>query len=114
MFKQNGCLVIVGMLCVLSGFAGAQEQSPQAVRKAVREYRQKNEVDIVRSYAELLSLPNVATDTANIRRNAEIISNLLEQRGFDALSLNVPGAPPVVYGHLQSPGAKHTILLYAH
>jgi acetylornithine deacetylase/succinyl-diaminopimelate desuccinylase-like protein len=114
MLKQNLRTMIAGILCFVSMFATAQEQSPQAVRKAVREYRQQNETDIVRSYAELLSLPNVATDTANIRRNAEIISYLLEQRGFETLSLNVTGAPPVVYGQLSSPGAKHTLLLYAH
>ena len=94
--------------------AAAQEHSPQSVRKLVREYRQMNEAEIVRKYAQLLSLPNVASDRANILANASFISNMLEQRGFDTLALNVPGAPPVVYGELKIPGAKHTLLFYAH
>ena len=105
---------IAGMLCAAGALAVAQERTPQAVRSAVREYRQKNEAEIVRSYARLLSLPNVASDAANIQRNAEAISNLLKERGFNTRALSVPGAPPVVYGQLDSPGAKHTLLFYAH
>src|SRR5260370_26590491 len=54
----------------------------EAVRSAVRQYRQQHEVEIVRGYAELLSLPNVASDTANINANAERIKALLQGRGF--------------------------------
>jgi hypothetical protein len=72
--------MMAGILCVAAGLAGAQENSPQSVRNAVREYRQQHEVEIVRSYAQLLSLPNVATDLAIIKLNAEAISRLLELR----------------------------------
>src|SRR5262249_59282219 len=88
--------------------------SAQAIRSAVREYRLQHEVEIVRGYAELLSLPNVASDTANIQANAGRIEALLQQRGFQTRLLSVPGSPPVVYGELPAPGAKHTILWYAH
>ena len=88
--------------------------TPQAVRATVREYRRRHEVDIVRDYAQLLSLPNVASDTANIQKNADRISALLQSRGFHTRLLSVPGSPPAVYGELSSPGAKHTILWYAH
>ncbi|HEY2117199.1 MAG TPA: M20/M25/M40 family metallo-hydrolase, partial [Candidatus Angelobacter sp.] len=92
----------------------AQERAPQAVRNVVREYRQQHEAEIVRSFAQLLSLPNVASDTTNIQRNADAISKMLEQRGFHTRQLNVTGAPPAVYGELSMPGAKHTLLFYAH
>lgn len=88
--------------------------SPQQVRDLVREYRRTNEAQIVRDYAKLLSLPNVASDTPNIRANAAFISELLKQRGFSTQELNVPGAPPAVYGELKTPGATHTLLWYAH
>ena len=80
MLKQNSWAIFAGALCLLTAFAAAQEQSPTAIRNAVREYRQQHEVEIVRSFAQLLSLPNVASDTANITRNAEAISTMLEQR----------------------------------
>src|SRR5215470_6719337 len=88
-------LAAVGCAC-----AGAQERTAEQVRKLVREYRQMNEAQIVRDYARLLSMPNVASDTANIRGNASTIMDLLEQRGFSTLALNVPGAPPAIYGEL--------------
>src|SRR6516225_8038064 len=63
------------------GVEAPSPPSPQAVRNAVRDYRQQHEVEIVRGYAELLSLPNVASDTANIHANAERIKTLLQARG---------------------------------
>lgn len=106
--------MLAGALCLLTALATAQDNSPTAVRNAVREYRQQHEAEIVRSFAQLLALPNVASDTANITRNADVISKMLEQRGFRTQRLTVSGAPPVVYGELNTPGAKHTLLFYAH
>jgi acetylornithine deacetylase/succinyl-diaminopimelate desuccinylase-like protein len=106
-------LAVLG-LCLSAAFAQDSDRSPQHVRSLVREYRQMNEAQIVRDYAKLLALPNVASDTANIRSNASYIMDLLERRGFNALALNVPGAPPAVYGELKTPGATHTLLWYAH
>ena len=60
-----------------------------------------------------LSMPNVASDTANIKRNADAISKMLEQRGFHTQKLNVPGAPPVVYGELTRPAQTYASLLRA-
>jgi acetylornithine deacetylase/succinyl-diaminopimelate desuccinylase-like protein len=114
MLKQNQWARIAGALCLLTALAAAQDHSPTAVRNAVREYRQQHETEILRSYAQLLSLPNVASDTANITRNADAISKMLEQRGFHTQKLAVPATPPVVYGELNTPGAKHTLLFYAH
>jgi len=101
-------------LCLSAASAQDSARSPQHVRDLVREYRQMNEAQIVRDYAKLLSLSNVASDTSNIRTNASFIMDLLEQRGFSTLALNVPGAPPAVYGELKTPGATHTLLWYAH
>ena len=88
--------------------------TPAAVRATVREYRRRHEAEIVRNYAELLSVPNVAGDTMNIRLNAKVILTQLNARGFYTRLLEVPGGSPVVFGELPSPGAKHTILWYAH
>jgi acetylornithine deacetylase/succinyl-diaminopimelate desuccinylase-like protein len=97
-----------------AALVSAQERSPEAVRKAVREYRQQHEVEIVRDFASLLSIPNVASDPANIQANADFISRALERRGFQTRLLSVPGGPPAVYGELVSPGAQHTVLWYVH
>jgi acetylornithine deacetylase/succinyl-diaminopimelate desuccinylase-like protein len=98
----------------LDGVKAPPLLAPQAVRSAVREYRQQHEMDIARGYADLLSVPNVASDTANIHLNAERIQALLQARGFQTRLLAVPGSPPVVFGELPAAGARHTILWYAH
>ncbi len=81
---------------------------------AVRAYVTRHQPDILREYVELLSIPNVASDTTNIRRNAEFIASMLRKRGADARLLEELGGPPLVYGELRSPGATHTLIIYAH
>lgn len=70
--------------------------------------------EIVRQFAELLAIPNVASDTANIRKNAAYISSQLQKRGVQSRLLEDIDGPPIVYGELPAPGARHTIIVYAH
>ncbi len=114
MLRQKLFLKVWVVVWGISGFAAAQDSSPEAVRTAVREYRHHHEAEILRNYGELLSLPNLASDTANIRLNADRISALLQARGFETRLLSVPGSPPAIFGELPAPGAKHTLLWYAH
>jgi acetylornithine deacetylase/succinyl-diaminopimelate desuccinylase-like protein len=113
MFQRYFALKVAA-LCLVALNAGLAQPSPQAVRNAVREYRLQHEAEIVGHFAELLKLPNVASDTANIRANAGFITAELEKRGFQTRQLSASGSPPAVYGELQSPGARHTVLWYAH
>ncbi len=81
----------------------------------VTAYRQANEAEILRDFAELLRLPNVAGDTENIRRNAEYIQRQLEARGADAELWTIDGAPPIVYGELEAGAASaRTLGIYVH
>jgi len=63
---------------------------------------------------DLLAIPNLARDDANIRKNAAAIVSLLEKRGVTTRLLEVPGAPPVVFGQIDTPGATRTVVFYAH
>jgi acetylornithine deacetylase/succinyl-diaminopimelate desuccinylase-like protein len=80
----------------------------------VRAYRAAHELAILRELADLLALPNVASDGANIRRNASAIVALLEKRGVRATLLDGEGGPPAVFGELPAAGAKRTVVFYAH
>ena len=60
------------------------------------------------------SIPNVAADPANLKRNADILLEGLRKRGIDSRLLSLPGAPSVVFGKIDVLGAQHTIVFYAH
>jgi acetylornithine deacetylase/succinyl-diaminopimelate desuccinylase-like protein len=79
----------------------------------VRGWVGTHQQQIVSELTELLSIPNVAADRANIRKNAEHLHEMLQKRGFKAELLETKGNP-LVYGRLDVPGAKRTLLLYFH
>jgi acetylornithine deacetylase/succinyl-diaminopimelate desuccinylase-like protein len=99
---------------MVASHAVAEPPAATAVRDKARAYRAAHEVEILREFAGFLAMPNLASDTENIRRNAEAAAALLARRGVRVELLELPGAPPVVYGELPSPRAKRTIIFYAH
>jgi acetylornithine deacetylase/succinyl-diaminopimelate desuccinylase-like protein len=88
--------------------------SLEQVRNAVRSWRAANEAAILRDFAALLSLPNLASDAAGIRRNAEAIRSRLEARGFAVRLLDGAGGPAPVYAELSARPGAPTLLVYAH
>ncbi len=90
-------------------------QSPETLK--VRAYRTQNEHKIIQEYLSFLSLPNIASDTANISRNTRFIMNMMKERGIGNVQLlpaSTQGAPPAVFGEVTVPGAKQTLIFYAH
>lgn len=92
---------------------GAYAQS-DPVAKAARQWRQQHERAIIDELVALLAIPNVSRDRENSQRNAEAIVRMMESRGIAAKLLTMPGANPLVFGELQTPGATRTLLFYAH
>jgi acetylornithine deacetylase/succinyl-diaminopimelate desuccinylase-like protein len=78
-----------------------------------REHRKNHEAEILSELAELVAIPNVASDTVNIRKNAAKLIQMLERRGARGRLLEGDG-PPAVYGELLTPGATRTVGFYAH
>jgi acetylornithine deacetylase/succinyl-diaminopimelate desuccinylase-like protein len=81
---------------------------------AARRWRETHERAIVDEFVQLLAIPNLARDSANIRKNAAAVSAVLEKRGVKTRLLEVAGAPPAVYGEIATPGATRTVTFYAH
>jgi len=94
--------------------AGSSATPPPDARASTRAWVEAHQREILAEYAALLAIPNVASDTANIVRNAEHILALLRRRGFDARLLDGEGGPPAVYAELRSPGATRSLTIYAH
>ncbi|MGA9770818.1 MAG: M20/M25/M40 family metallo-hydrolase [Blastocatellia bacterium] len=78
-----------------------------------KDYRRAHEAEIIAEFVDLLSIPNVASDTANIRRNAEKLIEMMSRRGIQSRLLEGNG-PPAVFGELKIPTATRTIAIYAH
>jgi len=99
------CLLLVWL-------AGAS--AAQAPSEAARRYTTEHQAQLTKGFSEFLSIPNVAADPANLRKNADLLVEMLKKRGVDSRLLTAPSAPPVVYGQIVVPGAKRTVVFYAH
>lgn len=88
----------------------------QTVQQRVREYRRTNEHRLLSEYLTLLSIPNVASDIDNIRKNAAFIMEMMRRRGLNPrlLEAQTPNVPPAVFAEWTTPGATRTLVVYAH
>ena len=106
---KNGLRSLV-LLVSIASVAGSQ-----SLRSKIDSYRTAHDVEIVRELSDFLAIRNLASDSINIRRNAQHLLGLMAQRGIQTRLLESPaGGPPVVFGELRTPGATRTIVLYAH
>jgi len=114
------------LLCFITLTAitlGSFCQSPDLLQ--VRKWRANHEPDLIKEFTAFLAIPNVASDSPNIARNAAFIQRLMQERKISNVQLlsghsatYPPGRnlsyPPAVYGEVLVPGAKLTIGFYAH
>jgi acetylornithine deacetylase/succinyl-diaminopimelate desuccinylase-like protein len=100
--------VLLLLLAPVFGAAPLQEK--------VRAWRIAHEGALIDEYRELLAIPNISVDRANIRRNADYLVAMMQRRGIDArlLTLPSPTSNPAVFGEVKVPGATRTVMLYAH
>src|SRR5262245_60133401 len=94
-------------------FLSIAQAQPAGLRESVAAWVNAHQAQIVGDLIDLLSIPNVAADRANIRRNAEHLRGMLASHGFTAEILETSGNP-LVYGDLRVPGATSTLLFYSH
>jgi acetylornithine deacetylase/succinyl-diaminopimelate desuccinylase-like protein len=108
MKKSTMALIAIAVVIQLS--FRANSQSP------VRDYRRAHERQILAEFTRLLAIPNIASDRANIRRNAQLILEMMQRRGLNPHLLEAKSneTPPAVYGEWKVPGATHSVIFYAH
>jgi acetylornithine deacetylase/succinyl-diaminopimelate desuccinylase-like protein len=110
LFLQSALVLIAGALPCGTLLA----IDPATAAEQSNAWRAQHEREILQEFSELLALPNVASDRANIERNASAIRVMLEKRGLTTHVLTLGEAPPIVIGDLAAPAAKRTIAFYAH
>ena len=92
MKKALGWGVAIAM--VLAG--ALVSAAPSAAVLRVREWRAKNERKIVAELMQLVALPNIASNKADIIKNADALTAMFEKRGFAVKRLTTPGSPVLV------------------
>lgn len=105
------------VLFLFSLLAVTAVQSQSAETLAIREVRQKQAHSWMQEYLSFLSIPNVANDANGLKRNAAFIMQMMQKRGIQHIQLLHPatqGKAPAVYGDVMVPGAKQTLIFYAH
>jgi acetylornithine deacetylase/succinyl-diaminopimelate desuccinylase-like protein len=99
---------------VLATVLAAPPAAPLDALDATRAWRDAHGHEILAEFVDMLSVPNVASDHVNIRRNAVLIAGAFERRGVAMEVLEVPGAPPIIVGRIDAPDAERTIGIYVH
>lgn len=107
---RKTCLFI---LCTALVHFSLPAQTPVNI---ISDYSRSQQRNWLEEYMQFLKLPNVYGDTANINKNAQYISGLLQKLGLktELLTVDKPLASPVVYAEVNTPGAEQTIAFYAH
>src|SRR5687768_4618979 len=85
--------------------------SPEVLR--VREWRVKNEGPILTELIQLLSLPNVAANRADIAKNADLLTTMFEKRGFVVSRWDTKGSP-IVFARRDVANARGSVIFYFH
>ncbi len=98
---------------MLAVFLLAAQAAAGNPKTTAEDYVRANQGAIVRELVEALSIPNVASDRANIRKKAELLVGTLERRRFAASLLETEGNP-LVFGERRTEGARRTLLYYIH
>lgn len=110
--RQWSAATVATLLAAIPAVEAAQ---PDALRDAVRAWRQAHERSIVADFVTLLSMPNVATNVADVDRNAAWIEQQLRSRGFATQLLTAsPATPASVFAERKVRGARRTVIFYAH
>src|SRR5689334_19500861 len=92
-----------------------QALSADALRERIRAYRIQHDATITRELSDLLAIPNLASDSINIARNADRLIQMLAARGLAGRRLqSANGGPPAVFAEMRTPGASKTVVFYAH
>lgn len=97
---------------LLAGFAhGANTEN-----ESIAAWTAAHQHALLDEFEAFLRMPDVATDRAAIRRNADALVAMMQKRGLSPRLLESAdgSSPPAVYGEWKVPGARRTVVIYAH
>jgi acetylornithine deacetylase/succinyl-diaminopimelate desuccinylase-like protein len=112
---KRGIALLATLLFVSYGSL-AQTKSQTATRDAVADWLldRAQIKEILNEFSHFLRIPNVASDSENIRLNALELVQMLEKRGLKAQLLELRNAPPAVFAETPPVPGRRTVTFYAH
>jgi acetylornithine deacetylase/succinyl-diaminopimelate desuccinylase-like protein len=87
--------------------------TPSSDVMRVREWRARNERKIVAELMQLVSLPSIASNKADIIKNADALTVMFEKRGFAVKRIATPGSP-VLVAEREAATPTGTLTFYMH
>ncbi|HXG89066.1 MAG TPA: M20/M25/M40 family metallo-hydrolase [Vicinamibacterales bacterium] len=104
-------LATAALVAVCAG--AALTAAPSAAVLNVRAWRETRERQIVGELMRLVALPNIASNRADIARNADLLTTMFEARNFNVMRVETPGSP-VLIARRDIANARGTLLFYFH
>lgn len=101
----------VAAAVVIGGVVLSAAPSPAVIK--VREWRATRERQIVAELMQLVALPNIASNKADIIKNADVLTGMFEKRGFTVARVQTPGSP-VLIARRDAANAVGTLTFYMH
>jgi acetylornithine deacetylase/succinyl-diaminopimelate desuccinylase-like protein len=107
--------MIIALRCLVLGVLATPVllAAPPADVLRVREWRAKNERQILAELMRLVAVPNLAANRPDIAKNADLLTSMFEKRGF-AVSRWETGGSPIVFARRDAAGARGSMLFYMH
>ncbi|UTW54029.1 M20/M25/M40 family metallo-hydrolase [Kordiimonas sp. SCSIO 12610] len=106
--------IIAGLITAsLSSAIVAQSDTLSETLSGVHQYRNAHEIQIVDDFKNLLAIPNVSSNQADMIKNADWITEYIGKRGFTS-EVVTAGRAPYIIAERKSAGANKTVLIYAH
>jgi acetylornithine deacetylase/succinyl-diaminopimelate desuccinylase-like protein len=98
---------------LLCGAAAVLAAAPDETITRVRAWRVEHEKQILLELFDFLSIPNVASNAADIQRNADALLRMFEQHRFAPEAIPTGGSPLVV-AERRLPNVRRTVTFYFH
>ena len=107
----------VSLIAIIVLIASKNISFAQTQQEKINKEIDQHQFELIEDFKTLLSIPNVAANPAGLKENALWIQQYMQSKGIEntsLLTLDKDNVPPVVYGEVKVPGAKETIIFYAH
>ena len=82
--------------------------------KDIYDYIDKNAQEYIADLQSLIQQPSVSAQNIGLQECANFVKNAMHKDNLPAELYDVPGGPPLVFGHLKSSKSRKTLLCYSH